>query len=296
MPPNRSAHVRAREHKRARPCRRSLLFSSRHNLMCDASTSAATPTSIAGAQLSQQGDFRWSPPLRSPRGAPPTSGASSCSNLTAQSLKRTSSDTADSSHLPAPPTPLALPGGWTSAGPGGSARRARVGRSQSEGDVLRWTLRGTPSHTSSDSDDDDLALLLPPPLLASDSPRESFDGASLPPLPLCVPVPADTPFLYPPRRPLRHPRRARPLAPAAPARAAPRAGTRASRALLPRGALQHGRQAREGAGPAGWVRRGGCDCVRRGQGQSARRVVTRGGTERSVARRGGAARWRRAWG
>lgn len=89
--------------------------------------------------------------------------------------------------LVAPPTPLALPGGWT----GASASSRYTGSNQQdaaeiggEAPTLRWrTIRDLKGGTgrrrvSADATDSerDEALVLPPPFLTTDSPRESFDG------------------------------------------------------------------------------------------------------------------------
>ncbi|BGP41507.1 hypothetical protein JCM10449v2_005496 [Rhodotorula kratochvilovae] len=79
----------------------------------------------------------------------------------------------DNEQTKTPPTPFPLPGGWT--GP------VRTRSHDSSGEERRWRVarqdekRGT-GRMRGDEDDEDEALLLPPPFLASDSPRESFDG------------------------------------------------------------------------------------------------------------------------
>lgn len=92
--------------------------------------------------------------------------------------------------LVAPPTPLALPGGWT----GASASSRYTGSNQQdaaeiggEAPTLRWRAIRPPSggtgrhYISADATDSerDEALILPPPFLTTDSPRESFDGEQI---------------------------------------------------------------------------------------------------------------------
>ncbi|GAA5991130.1 hypothetical protein JCM10908_006552 [Rhodotorula pacifica] len=116
-----------------------------------------------------------------------TSGGSAFSSF------RHSSSIADDEATPSrvrrlvePPTPLALPGGWTARAPRGASRqRPEMNSDERAAHDLRWRLIRKSHHDDisrpfgEDSDSDghaDEALVLPPPFLTTDSPRESFDG------------------------------------------------------------------------------------------------------------------------
>lgn len=93
--------------------------------------------------------------------------------LTSPSLSPSRPSTAQH-RLTDPPTPLAVPGGWS------SSRWTEA--------PLRWRVLGKGKGRASDEDEEgeeeeDEGLVLPPPFLADDSPKESFDGPFLSVLP-----------------------------------------------------------------------------------------------------------------
>ncbi|GAA5902210.1 hypothetical protein JCM8208_002505 [Rhodotorula glutinis] len=141
--------------------------------MSEASTSYLPPPTPPPERASSP-----PPPHHRPGASPPTTTASpleATAPTLGQSLSSSRAHRQRRVDLQAPPTPLALPGGWS----GLPTRPARVQRSNSEGDGLRWRLQhrsSTDDEQEVDSDSDDQALLLPPPFLADDSPRETFDG------------------------------------------------------------------------------------------------------------------------
>lgn len=91
--------------------------------------------------------------------------------LTSPSLS-TSRPSTTHPRMTEPPTPLAVPGGWSSSRWTDAPLRWRVlargkGRSTDEDD-----------QGEDEEEDEDEGLILPPPFLADDSPKESFDGTS----------------------------------------------------------------------------------------------------------------------
>lgn len=116
-----------------------------------------------------------------------SSSAVSSFHLSSPSSAATESRPPSSRFLVDPPTPLALPGGWTAREPRCAARtRPEASMSERTAHDLRWRIvrsgaNGNGQGLSADEDSDgaaDEALVLPPPFLTTDSPRESFDGTS----------------------------------------------------------------------------------------------------------------------
>ena len=115
-----------------------------------------------------------------------SSGAMSSFHLSPPSSATTESRPPSSRFLVDPPTPLALPGGWTARESRGAARaRPEAGLGERAAHDLRWRIvrtgankdsRGLRADEDSDGAAADEALVLPPPFLTTDSPRESFDG------------------------------------------------------------------------------------------------------------------------
>ncbi|CDR36211.1 hypothetical protein NBRC10512_007757 [Rhodotorula toruloides] len=87
--------------------------------------------------------------------------------LASPSLTSVSTSTTQQ-RLTDPPTPLAVPGGWSSSRWTDAPLRWRV--------LAKGKGRASSEEGEGEDEDEDEGLILPPPFLADDSPKESFDG------------------------------------------------------------------------------------------------------------------------